>query len=376
MILICAKIFIIKIVSNLIKLFWIIPLKKRVLFISYNGKQFSDSPKCVYEEMLNANHDYELVWAFYESSCIHGIENLKFVKKGTLHFLVVFCSSSHVIVNDSIDSYLPVRKKQLLINTWHGGGWFKKVGLTSNEKTAYDKWFFKEICSKHTFYTASSEYFVDTVLHQSFGYDGKILRTGMPRNAIFFQNNIDYRNQIRFKFIKNQDCLIVLYAPTFRSYNDEIEALDMDNLAESLLKKTGKSVVILYRAHHLINEFKVDDCKIINVTKYPDMQELLLACDVLVSDYSSCMWEGAIQHKLVITYAPDAQKYVDNRGFFLDISKWPFLICFSNEQVSENIENFNEESYHNYLNQLLTESNSYENVNSAKAIVDTIIKYT
>ena len=369
------KILYIKLVATILKAFWLFPVKKRtVLFLSFDGKQFSDSPKAVYEEMLQQGEGYQLIWVFLEPAKVKGIDHLNFVKLYSFRFFYTFCTSKYIIVNDFFATYLPVRKSQILINTWHGGGWFKKVGFTDNKTTEYDKFFFDFQCRKHTYFVASSEYFVDTVLHPSFNYQGNILRTGMPRNALFFQDNKVLRETVRAKFTQNNDSLVVLYAPTFRSYSisDELE-INLDLLKSSLTQKFGKEVVILFRAHHLINKFPVDYSSIIDVTSYPDMQQLLLACDILVSDYSSCMWDAAIQDKLVIVYAPDAQRYIDNRGFFLDIREWPFLLAFNNEQMVDCVQSYDKERYLYRLHKLVEESHSYECADAVNSITKILL---
>lgn len=371
------KIFYIKLLSLLLKLFWLFPLKKKtVLFLSFDGKQFSDSPKAVYDEMLRQGGGYQLMWGFREPNKIDGISNLNFVKLSTFKFYYVFCTSKYIIVNDFFATYLPVRNSQVLINTWHGGGWFKKVGLTDNKTTEYNKFFFDYQCRKHTYFVASSEYFVDTVLHPSFNYQGKISRSGMPRNAIFFQENKRLREDIRDKFNADDNTLLVLYAPTFRNYSIESNLeLDLKHLEKCVFEKFKKKVIILFRAHHLIEKFPIDYSSIINVTTYPDMQQLLLACDILVSDYSSCMWDAAIQDKLVIVYAPDAQRYIDNRGFFLDIREWPFLLAFDNEELAEKIKSYNKIMYLERLHRLMAESKSYEGSGAVDAIINIIKQY-
>lgn len=362
-------------ISTLLKAFWIFPIKKnRVLFLSFNGKQFSDSPKYIYDEMLKYRNIYKLVWAFEAPDSINEKESVHYVKKNSLLYFYYFCTSKFIIVNDTTNSYMPVRNSQILINTWHGGGWFKKIGLSCDNYSDYTKFEFKMKNKQTTYFTASSEYFVDTVLHRSFGYDGNILRTGMPRNQIFYQDNKnEIRNLIRRKFIKDPNTLVVLYAPTHRSYKDEIPSIDVKKLMESLKKRFGKDVKVLFRAHHLIDSFDIDSAHIENVTNYSDIQELLLACDIVLSDYSSCMWEAAIQYKPIIVYAPDAQKYIDTQGFFLDIDKWPFIVGQSNEEVSEKILAFDEYEYNINIRKLVSDTTPYENSKSVQSIVDIII---
>lgn len=369
------KKIIIYFISTLLKAFWIIPVKKtRVLFLSFNGKQFSDSPKYVYEGMLKYRGEYELIWAFSNPDSIVNKKKVYYVRKESFKYFYYFCTSRFIIVNDTSNIYMPVRKSQVYINTWHGGGWFKKVGLSCNKYSKYAEFEFKMKNRQTTYFTASSEYFVDTVLHRSFGYGGKILRIGMPRNQVFYQENKGkIRNYVRGKFIEDSNTLLVLYAPTHRSYKDEIPPLDVNLLIESLRKRFGKSVKVLFRAHHLIGSFKIDSSLIEDVTNYPDIQELLLACDIVLSDYSSCMWEAAIQYKPIIVYAPDAQKYIDSQGFFLDMDKWPFIVGQSNKEVSDKILSFDEVKYAHDIRKLVADTKPYENANSVQSIVDIII---
>lgn len=363
-------------ISTILKLFWIIPTKKnRVLFLSFNGKQFSDSPKYIYNEMLQYGSKYELIWVFDDPDSIINIGSVNYVKKGSFEYFYYFCTSKFIIVNDTSNIYMPVRKSQIYINTWHGGGWFKKVGLSCDNYSRYTEFEFKMKNRQTTFFTASSEYFVDTVLHRSFGYDGKILRIGMPRNQVFYQDNKDeVRNLVRGKFLEDSNTLLVLYAPTHRSYKDEIPPLDVNLLVESLRKRFGKNVKVLFRAHHLIGSFEIDSSLIENVTNYPDIQELLLACDIVLSDYSSCMWEAAIQYKPIIVYAPDAQKYIDTQGFFLEMDKWPFIVGQSNEELARKIIAFDEDEYNVNIRKLVSDTTPYENSRSVQPIIDIITK--
>lgn len=360
--------------SQLIKLLWLFPIKKkRILFLSFDGKQFSDSPKYIYDEMLKIQDSYELIWAFNKSFDIKKYTGVNYVVKGKFRYFYLFCTSKFIVVNDSTNLYMPVRRNQIFLNTWHGGGWFKKVGLScenAKKETIYE---FKQKNKQHTYYVASSEYFVETVLSRSFGYEGKILRTGMPRNAIFYKDNVSLHDRVRSQFLgENNNTLLVLYAPTYRNYKDEIPAINIDMLTSSLKQRFNREVLVLYRAHHLIGTFDLSLKKVINVTDYPDMQELLLASDIIMSDYSSCMWEAAIQYKPIIVYAPDAQKYIKTQGFFLDFDKWPFIVGQSNEELAQKILRFDEEKYNTNIRELVADTMPYENANAIKAIIDLI----
>jgi len=305
---------------------------------------------------------------------------VKYVKNRSIKFIIKFVTARVIVVNDFVDSYLPIRKSQLLINTWHGGGWFKKIGLTDNGASNYEKHTYTSRAKKVKTFIASSEYFVETVLRKSFDYTGTILRIGMPRNAILFQEN-GQRERVRIqRFIGTEidrNSIVVLYAPTFRGsagdarWIDSFDELNIRETSNAIEKRFKRPVVFLYRAHHAFNRKTHNDMLYYDVSNYCDMQELLHLADILVSDYSSCMWDFAIQHKIVLVYAPDAKKYIDSRGFFLDINKWPFVVSFNQDELVQSILNFSEKEYGDRLSKLLTESVSYE----SKSSIDESVKY-
>jgi len=362
------KLFFIEVCTFLCKLLWIFPVKKsRVLFLSYNGLNFNDSPYYIYKSLVDES-DLQLIWGLKPNKGLES-DKIDFVHTNTLKYIYYFCTSKVIVANDFVNIYLPIRKRQYLINTWHGGGWFKTVGLTCPNVPKYDYYFFRKQMKKHTYFLASSEYFVDTVLYRSFGYTGEVLRIGMPRNAILLQNNNNLRKSLRMKFDIDDDSLLVLYAPTFRTYTlEDVQSLDINRLMLALGNKFGKNIKLLFRAHHAIKSFNIDENQVIDVTSYPDMQELLLSCDILLSDFSSCMWDAAIQHKLVLVFAPDQKQYEDSRGFFMEMEKWPFLISHSNNELVRKVETFNKIEYSTYLDKVLRDSVSWENADSVFSI--------
>jgi CDP-glycerol glycerophosphotransferase len=96
------------------------------------------------------------------------------------------------------------------------------------------------------------------------------------------------------------------------------------------------------------------------------MQELLCAADVLITDYSSCMWDFSLTFRPCFIFAPDIKKYRDNRGFYTPIEEWPFPVAETNEQLAYNILNFNEEKYRNDVKQHHVNLGSFEKGTATK----------
>jgi CDP-glycerol glycerophosphotransferase len=99
---------------------------------------------------------------------------------------------------------------------------------------------------------------------------------------------------------------------------------------------------------------------VIDVSDYPDMQDLLCAVDVLITDYSSSIWDFSFTHKPCFLYAPDLEEYKSNRDFYTPIEEWPFPLAKTNQELIENIKNFDSKEYIGKVNKHHKELGSYE----------------
>lgn len=359
---------------NILKAFWLIPLKKdRILFTSFDGAQYSDSPKYIYEFLKEnySNRGFRYIWAFNNPQDFEDIKGAERVKTGTLKYLLTELTSKVIVINDSLNTYIPIRKSQIVLNTWHGGGAIKKCGLVSPNATAYDYFFFKEHNKKYRAFSSDSLVAEKKFIHEGFGFHGEVLRYGLPRNAILQVNNRDIKEKVRKSLNIDESSLVVLYAPTFRgdasNAKFDIKRLcpDFSVIVKLLEEKYKRKVKVLFRGHHaFISELSIDNA--IDVTHHRDMQELLIAADILITDYSSCMWDMAVARKPVFLYTPDIEDYSINPGFFTDYNKWPYIICRSMKDFKRNIEDFDQKRYLNAVEKYLIDMGSYESKDSLK----------
>ena len=276
-----------------LRLFWVFKIdNNKILFMSFNGLQYSDSPKSISNNISDKNKKIKQVWAFNDKSKFLSLEKKGIVvsNTNTLHFFYHILTSKIIIVNDFIYTFLPIRKNQILLNTWHGGGSFKTVGMTSKSYTDYDLFFFKIHRKMTNTFVSSSSYFNDTVLKRSFLFNGNILECGMPRNDVFFKNDPDISIKVKNHFGIEKNKKIVLYAPTHRNIAtasdflaNEKNVINIDSCLKALNQKFGGDFCFLFRAHHIISFDNLNGASF-NATKYPDMQELLYAADVLLTD--------------------------------------------------------------------------------------------
>ena len=369
----------------LFRVFYVFPIKKnRVLFQSFREKQYSCNPKYISQKLHEMYGDQvEIGWSFRnpEKFAYLKDQGVRVMKSRTIEFYKFALTAKVVCVNTYYKPTLPRRKGQYFIRTWHGGGAYKRVGRME-KLPALKRWYLALQQEGADLYLSSSKAFTDLTLHDSFGYFGEIFEYGMPRNDILVngapKGMID---EVRKEIGLKEDERLVLYAPTFR-YNTKLDSFGLDyrSLTDALSERFGGKWKCAYRGHHVT--FKTDHTKsaegAIDLTDYPDMQKLLLAADVLVTDYSSCIWDMSLMKKPAFLFAPDLKAYTSERDFYTDIHSWPFPLSESNAELKEVIMKFDQEKYISAVDRHHEELGSYETGHAgemaAKRIFDVMTK--
>ena len=352
------KIFIIYLIRIFLYCFYIFPVRKnRILFSSYEGLSYTCNPKYIFQDLYDHyGNKLQYIWCLNDPSLLpeRYVKNVHTVKFLSLKYLYYLLTSKVIISNLGIEPFVPKRKSQIFINTWHGGGAYKKVNsdlaVFSKAQSFYVRKL-REIRRRETdLFISSSEAFTN-VASKDFHIDiESFVNTGMPRNDILIncdQNNINrIRNSISELYNLPAHALWILYAPTFRGTYREQQHIDnqiVNPIVErAFADKFGKEVVILNRAHISKDKSSLelpDSC--IDVTSYSDMQELLLACDVLVTDYSSSVWDFSMTGKPGFLFVPDLETYLKTIGFYTPLDKWPFPYAKSINELCDLIKNYN-----------------------------------
>ena len=297
---------------------------KKILFVSFGGRKFDDSPKALYEKIKNDKffEDYKLVWAFINPKEFNELDCKK-VKIDTLSFYKTALSSKIWITNSSIQRGLKLKRKNTIkINTWHGTP-LKKLGKDMQK----NKVKVKIAKSKgQIIYCAQSEYDRE-IFTRLFSTDKQnILLSDLPRNDGLLMFSEDKKDKIKQELGIAKDKKVILYAPTFREFN-------RDNLNNCYIKppiklnkwqeKLSNEYVLLFRAHYEVikaigitqNEFVID------VSAYPSLDNLMAISDLLISDYSSIYFDYSILEKPMLNFSYDYEQYVKERGLYLDVEK-------------------------------------------------------
>lgn len=321
----------------------------KIVFVSHKGKQYSCNPKYISEYLqTNYSKEFDIVWAFNEPKKYKELQerNIRVVKHQSKAHLKELVTAKVIVTNVDTYLYLPKIKGQIVLDTWHGGGAYKTCGFLNpqNLMKISKKLQLKRLYSRITLYCSSSKVFSELTIRKSRLFEGEILEIGMPRNDILVMNNRpDIISKVKNYFLLDENTKIVLYAPTYRSQDEqsEMEKLNVETLLIALGKRFGGKWECLYRAHHLD---KNGSC-VNDATNYPDMQELLYAADVLITDYSSSIWDFSLTFKPVFLYCPDIYQYSHSRNFYLPVKEWPFILSDNNKTLLERIEHFDENTY-------------------------------
>lgn len=357
---------------------WLFPIKKeKFFFMSMGGDSYGDSVRCISDYVKENNPNAEVIWAF--SDYYYNIVDCdcRKAKLYSFHYYYHIVTSKYITTNFSCKKMMLIKRKhQVKLQTWHGTA-LKRIGddakISDHSKFAL---LFRPdtlgIEAKRTDIFISGSSFMTDVYHRALKYLKNIYETGMPRNDIFFHSRPDITKKIRENYGIEENKGVILYAPTFRpdgkfTYYD----VDLKTIKNSFQEKTGKEYVIYVRLHSgLLNKFK-EISKffpegIVNATLYPDMQELLYGTDVLVTDYSSSMFDFMYTYRPVIMYTPDRDLY--NRGFYFDIDTLPFIIINNNSEISSSLNSFNADEYRFAINKFLERIGSVDNGNSTEAV--------
>ncbi|MDR0443429.1 MAG: CDP-glycerol glycerophosphotransferase family protein [Treponema sp.] len=362
---------------------YIFPIhKNRIIFVSQRGIQYSCNPKYLFEHIYNEyGSTYQYIWCLNDKKIFPDeFKNVKIVRFLSLRYVWYTMTSKYYVSNIEIEPIFPGRKGQMVINTWHGGGAYKfsNVLMLPFYIKARRQYMMALLVIREkqtSFVISSCRKFTECFSKDWITPAEKFLPIGMPRNDILF-TDCSFKKKIAEHYKLNQKQKIILYAPTYRGATFNPESFDFTFNVEDLIKNTkirfGGEYILFYRGHLFFSFDYVPD-GVINASKYPDMQELLSATDILITDYSASMWDFSLMKKPCFLYAPDVKKYQEEQGFYTPIEEWPFPLAETNEQLMENILQFDEEKYKQAVQKHHADLGSYETGNACEQFCEYVL---
>lgn len=300
----------------------ILPIKKNlVIFESFWAASVGCNPLAIYRYLESHEGKFECVWSLNDVR-IPVPGKARRVKKGSLQYFYVLARAKYLVNNmNFIDAY-EKRRGQIEIQTMHGTP-LKTLGLDVADEFPDDetKKRFIRRCNRWDYLIVQSPE-VERITKTCYLYKKQYLRTGYPRNdEMFVRNNPDEIAKIKEQLGISREKKFVLYAPTWRVRGNFDLRLDLNKLAEDL----GDEYTFGLRIHYMaIKGFDVSslDLKadILDVSRYDSIDDLLLISDVVITDYSSLMFDYALLDRPMIFYVYDLEDYRDNlRGFNIDL---------------------------------------------------------
>lgn len=356
--------------------------KKGIIFSSWHGTTFNCNPKAL-AIYLSTYHkgEYDLFFLVTEPSDWKN-ENSKypdihFIKNGTLLSRYLLSTSKYIVANQWINLWNK-RKKQVFIQTWHGSGPKKSdkdaINALSNSyiNTAIR-------CCKYCDICISGNSFQTERFHKSYWYDGPVLECGTPRSDIYFMDNSLLKKTILQKYGIPNDSVLVLFAPTFRTDKNTSVYFNSSQIIETFSSITHKKCILLTRLHPAVSdqeipvELETDYTKgVINVTRYPDIQDLLAISDFLITDYSSVSTEFLIQKKVCFLYVPDLNTF--DRGLYFAPKDLPYSISETFDDLLLSIKYHNNEDYNKKIEMFSQKIGLCEKGTACKSVYEYIKK--
>lgn len=379
------------------------PIKKRkIVFTCIEGTTgYTCNPKYIAEELIRRNQGlqekerYELVWLVNDVNKSFPKE-IRLVKNTLFHRAYELTTARIWVDNSRKQLECRKRKGQTYIQTWHAKLGFKPTGLDRGDsftKIAY-------LVSKHDsnlvdYWLSNSDWYDDTLLTGSL-YEGKTFRAGSPRCDILIRATEDkaFKGALKEKMAKNfgiesdgEELHFLMYAPTFRSgsqsMNRSIEEGDFfpdyDRLKVSLERRFGGTWIILLRLHPqlvvrgICQEEQSGAC--VDVSQIDDMYELLAGCEGFLTDYSSAAFDAAVMKIPVFLYCEDYREYERERGKLLwDLKEknFPFPLAEDDDELNDRIEDFDDRTYSDRLDELFTACGMEEDGRGAETVADLI----
>lgn len=357
----------------------------RIVFNSSMGKSYAGNPRYIYEYLVEHGQDkkWDCIW-FYEKEPYDIPGGARQIRYGRLRYLYYMATAKGWVFDCRQPEWLIKRKGCFYIQTWHGTP-LKKLGLdmkdvymqNETDIDSYQQGFVKNV--KTWDYLISQNPFSTETFRRAFAFEGDMLEFGYPRNDGLFQHN----NEADLLALKQRmglpaDKKILLYAPTFR--DDEFSAdasytfrprLDFEQMQHEL----GDEYVLIVKYHYLIM-----DCLdwtpyqgfVVPFDQSRDIAELFLVADMLITDYSSVMFDYSLLKRPILFYAYDLDKYRnDLRGFYFHYEEeMPGPISMDTSQLIRDIHRYRSEDYRERYEAFSQKYNPWDDGNASGKVVE------
>ncbi|MFJ9322715.1 bifunctional glycosyltransferase/CDP-glycerol:glycerophosphate glycerophosphotransferase [Streptomyces globisporus] len=322
-------------------------IRPAVLFDAFKGTQYSDSPRAVHEELVRRGADLEHLWVVRDDQ-VDVPATARAVRMWSPQWYEALATSRYVVANNHLPDWFRKRPEQIVVQTWHGTP-LKKIGHDIESVHFADQRYLerveKEVQNWDMLVSPNS--FSTPILQRAFKFPGEMVECGYPRNDILRRpDTADREREIRRRIGLPRGKRVIMYAPTWR--DDQFYApgkykfdfrIDLDDARARL----GDDHVLLVRRHpNVVDPVPgAGDGFVFDVSDYPDMADLSLIADVMITDYSSLMFDYVNTGRPILFFTYDLDHYRDTlRGFYFDFERSaPGPLLFESAQLITAIRN-------------------------------------
>lgn len=351
---------------------------KKIVYYSYWGDQYGCSPKAIYKQMKQKKQSFKNIWVFNDINMPVDENPIK-VKKNSLKYWYHLATAKYFVQNTNMPLDFKKRIGQRELQTFHGT-FMKTMGFDTPEfkfETKKNKKVeFQSKVNNWDYVSVPSNYMKDKA-QNAFNADVKTINAGFPRNDMIFEA-LNYTEETKKKLNIPSNKKVILYAPTWREGKSSDINLDIDFMQKIL----DDQYILLIRAHYMVNsnmDIRKNYPFAMNVSDYPSIEELYTISDVLITDYSSVMFDYAYLKRPMIFYAYDLEKYLHGeRGVYLDYEKIvPGPVVRTTKEIVTNLKNLDnhelnyKEAYDSFYNEFCQYG---RNGDSANRVIEEFIR--
>ena len=362
--------------------------KKIIIFQSSNGRNYTGNPRYIYEEMVcqGLDEEYECIWFLFDTS-IEIPGRCKKIRNNYFPYFWYLMRAGFWVFDSRQPLYCRKKKSVTYIQTWHGTP-LKKLALDmdrmdmggSTDIENYHEQF--RVTCKDWDYLISQNNFSTEIFRSCFAFkDRPILEIGYPRNDILIRDNkkdkiIEYKKMLGLPLDKK----IILYAPTWR--DNEYSVKGKYKFASKLnfdkaQKELSDEYIFIVKYHYLVSD-KIDwspyEGFVYTFDETKDIAWLYLVSDMMITDYSSVMFDYSLLKRPMLFFAYDLQDYKENlRGFYFDfVEEAPGPISRDTNQLINDIKSYEplkwEDKYQTYSNKY----NHVDDGHASEKVIDLI----
>lgn len=350
--------------------------RKRIVFESMWGTKYSCNVRALYEYIDKNYPEYECIWSFTDEKTPINGKGIR-VRRGSEDYWHYLATAKYFVNNVNFENDYVKRKGQIHIQTMHGTP-LKTLGLDvpGYFPTQQSIEQYLEKCNRWDYLITQGEFMKDKA-YDCYKFDKKVLETGYPRTDMLFNVTQEEKNSIIRKLGLPEDKKIILYAPTWRTKNKFDMMLDL----EKMKKRLSDEYILLVRIHHLCSSgYSVPDDGefVFDLSKYSAIEDLYQISDILITDYSSVMFDYALLNKPMLFFVYDFDAYCGVlRGLYVDFKEEaPGSLLYTSDEVISAIENIEEETEkcHDKVSLFKEKYLTYENDSSSEKVVREVIK--